>query len=157
MDSQKPEITIEQYAHELEKALIFMCECYKDARDMVAGCRQTDDKQTDDRYFGLYMAFPQIQGIDNLFAMEKIADLRSTLGNRDVEYRAAGEEKKIINAPKNMKINYQFIPMLMICLFVIFFTTPNPMFSFYGINWIMVSLAVLWGIIIIFPLFKKYK
>lgn len=83
MDSQKPEITIEQYAHELEKALIFMCECYKDARDMVAGCRQTDDKQTDDRYFGLYMAFPQIQGIDNLFAVEKIADLRSTLGNRE--------------------------------------------------------------------------
>ena len=78
-------------------------------------------------------------------------------GDRDVEYRAAREEKKIINAPKNMKINYQFIPALMICLFVIFFTTPNPMFLFYGINWIMVSLAVLWGIIIIFPLFKKYK
>lgn len=56
-----------------------------------------------------------------------------------------------------MKINYQFIPAFMICLFAIFFTTPNPMFLFYGINWIMVSLAVLWGIIIIFPLFKKFK
>lgn len=83
MDPQKPEITIEQYTHELEKALIFMCECYKDARDMVAGCRETDDKQTDDRYFGLYMHFPQIQGIGNLFAMEKIADLRTRLGNRE--------------------------------------------------------------------------
>lgn len=70
-----------KYTEELEKALIFLCECYVSARDSIA-CRELNG-QTDEKYADLWMKFPMVQGSQNIFAIENISSLRTKLGNRE--------------------------------------------------------------------------
>ena len=68
------------YIKELERALMFLCECYVKASDSV-GCR-TDENGPSKKYNDLWFNFPQIQG-NARFAVDKIAELRTPLGNRE--------------------------------------------------------------------------
>ena len=74
-------ITNKQYIKELEKALIFMCECYVEAKEAVT-CHETEDGRTSDKYFELYLHFPMVQG-EASFIVPKIAELRTPRGNKE--------------------------------------------------------------------------
>ena len=69
-----------EYIFELEKALMFLCECYENANDAVS-CREEDGK-TSEKYIDLWFHFPIIQGGANI-AVKQIAELRTRLGNRE--------------------------------------------------------------------------
>ncbi len=77
---KKEEMSDKEYIFELEKALMFLCECYENASDAV-GCREEDGK-TSEKYIDLWFHFPIIQGSANI-AVRQIADLRTRLGNRE--------------------------------------------------------------------------
>lgn len=73
----------DKYIKELEKALIFMCESYVAAKDSLASCRENDDGQANNKYADLWFSFPVIQGSQNIWAIEKIASLRTERHNRE--------------------------------------------------------------------------
>jgi len=73
----------EKYIRELEKMLIFMCEVYISAKDMLATCRTNEDGKTNEEYCNLWFSFPMIQGTMNNIAIQKIAKLRTEIGNRE--------------------------------------------------------------------------
>ena len=61
-----------------------------------------------------------------------------------------------IKEPRNIRveeiekrISYRFIPVFIITCFIMLISEPKPVFGFYGINWVMFSLAIIWAIGII--------
>jgi hypothetical protein len=70
------------YIEELEKIVIFLCDVYTKGADSLAV--QVDrNGETDDKWVGIYMSFPTIQGSDNRFAVRDIGNLREKRGNRE--------------------------------------------------------------------------
>lgn len=74
------ELNTEDYIRELEVALIFMCGCYVSAKNAVS-VREDSNGEVDDRYVDIMLAFPMIQGIQNLIAVTNIANLRTLRSN----------------------------------------------------------------------------
>lgn len=72
-----------EYIANLERALIFLCECYVSAKDMMASCRENDDGSGNNKYADLWFSFPLIQGSQNTFSIDKIAQLRTINHNRE--------------------------------------------------------------------------
>ncbi len=71
-----------QYIDELEKVIIFLCDVYSKAADSLAV--QTDKNgEVDDKWLGVYMSFPTIQGTANRIAVDKIGALRDRRLNRE--------------------------------------------------------------------------
>lgn len=71
-----------EYAEELEKIVIFMCDVYSKYQDSIAV--QTDDKgQTDDGWFNVYMSLPTIQGSMARIYVDRIGKLRDKRHNRE--------------------------------------------------------------------------
>lgn len=70
------------YIAELEKALIFMCDVYTKGADSLA-CQTNDKGEVDDKWWGIFVAFPTIQGTQNRIFVERIGALRTRLGNRE--------------------------------------------------------------------------
>ena len=75
------ELTQEEYIKELELALLFVSDCYLQAKNSVCSCREGEGK-ADEKYADLWFHFPIIQGTGG-WAVEKIASLRTNLGNRE--------------------------------------------------------------------------
>lgn len=72
----------EEYIAELEQIIIFLCDVYSKGADSLAV--QVDEKgEVDDRWMGIYMSFPTIQGTANRHAVDRIASLRDKRGNRE--------------------------------------------------------------------------
>lgn len=74
-------MTNKEYTHQLELALMFMCQCYSEAKDW-AWCREIKQKTDRDYCTELWFTFPLIQWTA-LIWVEKIADLRTKLWNRE--------------------------------------------------------------------------
>jgi len=79
----KNKINLDEYIKNLERALIFMCESYMASKDMIASCREDDNHEANEKYSDLWFNFPMIQGSQNLFAIQNIAELRTKLHNRE--------------------------------------------------------------------------
>jgi hypothetical protein len=75
-------LTKDQYIEELEKALIFMCDVYSKGADSL-GCQTDNDGQANEKWLGIYMSFPTIQGTTNRFAVKRIGNLRTHHLNRE--------------------------------------------------------------------------
>lgn len=76
------EISDKEYIAELEKIVIFLCDVYtKGARSL--SCQTEEDGQVSDKWMGIFMSFPTIQGTNNRFAVERIGNLRTQLLNRE--------------------------------------------------------------------------
>jgi len=78
---KKTKLSDKEYIQELEKVLIFMCDCYVQAKESVS-CHETEDGRVDEKYMDLYMHFPMVQG-EASFAVSKIAELRTPRGNKE--------------------------------------------------------------------------
>lgn len=75
-------MTDKEYIAELEKIVIFLCDVYSKGADSLAP--QVDKNgEPDDRWLGIYMSFPTIQGTGNRIAVDRIAALRDKRGNRE--------------------------------------------------------------------------
>lgn len=71
-----------EYIKELEKIIIFLCDVYAKGADSLDV--QTDKNgEVNDKYMGIYMSFPTIQGTGNRTAVNKIANLRNSRLNRE--------------------------------------------------------------------------
>lgn len=71
-----------EYIQELEKVVIFLCDVYSKGADSLAV--QTDKNgEVDDKWMGIFMSFPTIQGSGNRIAVDKIGALRNRLLNRE--------------------------------------------------------------------------
>lgn len=83
-----------EYTEELEKALIFMCDVYSTYQDSIS-C-QENNGETDDKWVGVYMSLPTIQGTSNRIYVEKIGNLRTKLGNREAPQLTFEELYKVL-------------------------------------------------------------
>ena len=45
----------------------------------------------------------------------------------------------------------QLVPALFLAIFLQFITKPQPQFSFYGTNWVLDILAIIWLVLIFIP------
>ena len=43
---------------------------------------------------------------------------------------------------------YRYIPAFVVTCLLIVITVPKPQFSFYGINWLLIVLGLIWTILI---------
>lgn len=71
-----------EYIAELEKIVIFLCDVYTKGQDSLA-CQVDATGQVDDKWAGIYMSFPTIQGTPNRMAVSKIGSLRNNMLNRE--------------------------------------------------------------------------
>lgn len=72
-----------EYIAELEKALIFMCDVYSKGADSIAVQEGEGHGGVSDKWFGIFMSFPTIQGTGNRIYVERIGKLRTNLSNRE--------------------------------------------------------------------------
>lgn len=72
----------EQYTKELEKIVIFLCDVYTKGHDSLV-CQTDEDGRVNDKWAGIYMSFPTIQGSENRIYVERIGNLRTHLLNRE--------------------------------------------------------------------------
>jgi hypothetical protein len=77
-----PTLTDKEYVEELEKIVIFLCDVYSKGQDSLT-CQTDEHGNVDDKWLGVYMSFPTIQGWSNRNAVENIGKLRTKLGNRE--------------------------------------------------------------------------
>lgn len=75
-------MTDKQYIQELEKVIIFLCDVYTKGADCL-GVQVDDSGEVNDKWMGIYMAFPTIQGTANRFAVRDIGKLRDKRLNRE--------------------------------------------------------------------------
>lgn len=80
--SNDKELTDAQYIEELEKIIIFLCDVYNSGAESLA-CQTNDKGEVDEKWAGVYMMFPTIQGVSNRIYVGKIAKLRTQLLNRE--------------------------------------------------------------------------
>jgi hypothetical protein len=99
-------LTDKQYIRELELSLIFMCDVYNSAKESLTTCRETIEKQNSDKY-DMWLHFPMIQGTQNGFAIQKIGDLRTNLGNKEENLMSFNDifERIHIGRKTNREIN----------------------------------------------------
>lgn len=71
-----------EYTAELEKVVIFLCDVYTRGAESLS-CQTDVNGQADDKWLGVYMSFPTIQGTSNRFAVERIGNLRTQHLNRE--------------------------------------------------------------------------
>lgn len=71
-----------EYTEELEKVVIFLCDVYAKGQDSLT-CQTTDNREVDEKWAGVYMSFPTIQGTSNRIHVGKIGRLRTTHLNRE--------------------------------------------------------------------------
>lgn len=71
-----------EYAEELEKIIIFLCDVYTKGADSLA-CQENDKGEVDDKWMNVFMTFPTIQGMENRIYVEKIGKLRTLRSNRE--------------------------------------------------------------------------
>lgn len=71
-----------EYIAELEKIVIFLCDVYSKGADSLA-VQVDKNGETDDKWWGIFMTFPTIQGTGNRIAVDKIGKLRERNGNRE--------------------------------------------------------------------------
>lgn len=98
-------MTDKEYAEELEKIVIFLCDVYTKGADSLS-CQTTTTGETDDKWFGIFMSFPTIQGTSNRIYVEKISKLRTKLLNREapkLSFRELYEIIKVGRTPEDNK------------------------------------------------------
>ena len=69
-----------EYIAELEEIVIFLCDVYSKGANSLSV--QESDNTTDDKWWGVYMSFPTIQGSMNRISVDRIGALRNSRGNR---------------------------------------------------------------------------
>lgn len=67
--------TDKEYIAELEKVVIFMCDVYTKGADSLSV--QEKDNEVDEKWWGVFMTFPTIQGTMNRIAVKDIGNLRN--------------------------------------------------------------------------------
>lgn len=81
-DRPQDQLTDKQYIEELEKVIIFMCDVYSKGADSLS-CQVNDSHEVDDKWMGIFMSFPTIQGAANRIYVGKIGRLREYNLNRE--------------------------------------------------------------------------
>lgn len=71
-----------EYAAELEKIIIFLCDVYSKGQDSLA-CQENGSHEVDKKWMSIFMSFPTIQGMSNRTYVSKIGNLRTTRLNRE--------------------------------------------------------------------------
>lgn len=71
-----------EYIAELEKIIIFMCDVYSKGADSLA-CQVDRNHEADEKWAGIFMSFPTIQGTANRIYVDKIGKLRERNLNRE--------------------------------------------------------------------------
>ena len=71
-----------EYIAELERVVIFLSDAYSKGADSLA-CQVDDNGEVDEKWVGIYMSFPTIQGTGNRIAIDRIGKLRDKRGNRE--------------------------------------------------------------------------
>lgn len=71
-----------EYINELEKIVIFLCDVYVSGQDSLA-VQEDSEGGVSDKWFGIFMHFPTIQGGMNRIFVRKISELRTIRGNRE--------------------------------------------------------------------------
>lgn len=71
-----------EYIAELERIVIFLCDVYSKGADSLA-VQVNKNGETDDKWMGIYMSFPTIQGTSNRIYVDKIGGLREKRLNRE--------------------------------------------------------------------------
>lgn len=71
-----------EYTRELEKIIIFLCDVYTKGQDSLT-CQTDEQGEVDEKWLGIMMSFPTIQGTMNRLAVRNIGNLRTQLLNRE--------------------------------------------------------------------------
>lgn len=71
-----------EYIAELERIVIFLCDVYTKGADSL-GVQVDKNGKVDEKWMGIYMSFPTIQGTSNRFAVRDIGNLREKRLNRE--------------------------------------------------------------------------
>lgn len=77
-----PDMSDKEYSQELEKIIIFLCDVYSKGANSLS-VQTNKNGEVDDKWMGIFMSFPTIQGSSNRIAVDKIGALRNSRLNRE--------------------------------------------------------------------------